>query len=114
MNRSFVTHATAPADKPVLIHMSMLQGTIQASIAQLEQAFGEPLRFLEGGGAQTSREWHIRFDDDTVATIYDWQKTALGAAPEDVLVWRIGGMKREAAELVHQAFRVAMGLKAAV
>ena len=89
-------------------HLTMLQGSIQATRTQLIKAFGEP---LQGLSSRMLNDWKIQFDDGTVATIYDWKTDPL---PDDeVYAWRIGGKTHRAVVLVHQAFRKAHGLVAA-
>ena len=86
-------------------HLTMLQGSIQATRAQLIRAFGEP---LQGLSSRVLNDWKIQFDDGTVATIYDWKTDPF---PDDEPYnWRIGGKTHRAVELVHQAFRKAHGL----
>lgn len=86
-------------------HLTMLQGTIQASLAQVIKAFGE---CRKGPSERVVHDWKIQFDDGTVATIYDWNSDPISdATPYN---WRIGGKSHRAVELVHQAFRKAHGL----
>lgn len=98
---NFHTHNQAVIDD----HLTMLQGSIQATRAQLIKAFGEP---LQGLSSRVLNDWKIQFDDGTVAAIYDWKTDPL---PDDEpYSWRIRGKNHRAVELVHQAFRKAHGL----
>lgn len=83
-----------------------LQGEMAISYASLVQLFGEP---LDGDGYKTQAEWVIRFEDGTVATIYDWKLGACyvgedeGIPPQEILSWHIGGKTLRAYELVVNA-----------
>jgi hypothetical protein len=100
---NFHTHNQAPIND----HLTMLQGSIQATRAQLIAAFGE---CRQGPSSRVAHDWKIQFADGTVATIYDWNSEPF---PEDEPYnWRIGGKAHRAVELVHQAFRKAHDLHA--
>jgi hypothetical protein len=76
-----------------------LQGYITATYSQLVELFGTP----DAGGDKTQAEWCLKFEDGTVATIYDWKESV---APELVTDWHIGGFKIQAAFLVKEAMTV--------
>lgn len=99
----FKTHNDAAIDTDY----TSLQGSIQATLGQLIKAFGRP---LIGRDMRVPREWHLKFDDGTVATIYLWKREV----PEfnDVVDFRIGGVSPLAVTRVHQAFRTSEGLRA--
>lgn len=97
----FHTHNQAAVND----HLTMLQGTIQATREQMIKTFGTP---RQGPSSRVVNDWKIQFADGTVATIYDWKSEPF---PDDEpYTWRVGGHSRRAAELVHQAFRDAHGL----
>jgi hypothetical protein len=62
-----------------------LQGKIEASYWDLVDAFGEPER---GDDYKTQAEWHLKFADGTVVSVYDWKQSV---KPQDVKTWNIGG-----------------------
>jgi len=86
-----------------------LDGYVTRTLAEMVEAFGEPHRHVEGGD-KTDAEWVLRFDDGTIATIYNYKdgKNYLGdegLAVEDIAEWHIGGLhtrRGRATELVHQ------------
>ena len=55
--------------------------------------FGKP---TDGDGYKVDAEWHIRFNDGHVATIYNWKdgknyNGPCGLDVEDITEWHIGG-----------------------
>jgi hypothetical protein len=64
-----------------------LQGYIDASYAELVAVFGEPN--CPGDNYKVSTEWCMRFEDGTVATIYDWKLTNL----YDDEMWTVSQMR---------------------
>lgn len=69
---------------------SFLQGHVNVKFDELVAVFGFP-HGLPSDGSQV--EWVVKFDDGTVATIYDWQQEA---NHWDVTEWHVGGFKRDA------------------
>ena len=85
--------------------------TIQATKAQITKAFGQPQEL----GGKVQFNWIIKFNDGTLATIYDWkQRTEI--ADTDLINWNIGGLASDASgravSAVHNAYREAHGLGA--
>jgi hypothetical protein len=78
-----------------------LQGHIETTRAKIQEAFGEPT-FYEAGDKVTV-EWGLRFEDGTIATIYDWKRYEDGA-PElyEEIQYNIGGLTEEAAARVKE------------
>lgn len=108
-NRAFITHNDA-GDEPLDITHVQLQGTIQATPAQLTAVFGRPIRHR---GSKVQFQWQLEFSDTTeVATIYSWNEPYIEPTTSDVIVWRIGGRDRGIVERVHAAFREGFGLNA--
>lgn len=67
-----------------------LQGYIKTTRGELQTLFGEPMEF--GEGSKVTTEWVIKFEDDTVVTIYDWKRYEDGAPEwDEEYVWHIGG-----------------------
>jgi len=78
-----------------------LQGYMPATYDQLIARFGQP----EGGGDKTTVEWALKFEDGTVATIYDWKEYD---TPTGLYHWHIGGKNNLAVARVTQAFKQAV------
>ena len=73
-----------------------LQGYVSTTYANLVDLFGESL----GGGDKTTAEWVLKFDDGTIATIYDWKEYS---TPLGQYEWHVGGLSRKAVALVQAA-----------
>lgn len=92
---------------------SLLNGThfiaeIKVDYHKLVEFFGNP---SEGDGHKMDAEWMILFDDDTVATIYNWKNGHNylgidGYAVEDIDLWHIGGHDQQAAENVKKVLNI--------
>ena len=80
-------------------NMTSLQGYMPARYEELVAVFGEP----DAGGDKTTVEWVLKFEDGTVATIYDWKECSTPMYEYD---WHIGGKSKKAVALVQQAFRL--------
>ena len=67
-----------------------LQGYAATTYKELVSVFGEP---DYGPGRRTGDkvtcEWGLKFEDGTVATIYDWK---LNTTPKQRYDWHIGGL----------------------
>lgn len=68
---------------------------VDVSYDSLVKIFGEPHRLC---GDKVKAEWVLKFDDGTIATIYDWKE--YDTPLEDIREWHIGGYYREAARRV--------------
>lgn len=64
-----------------------LRGTFKESYARLVEVLGEPHRIGSGDG-KIQVEWLLRFDDGTIATVYDYKEDEPSYAVED---WHVGG-----------------------
>lgn len=72
------------------LYGTSLRGYVTTTRLVLEEAFGEPEFYGEGG--KVTVEWMIRFEDGSVATIYDWKRYEEGTpAMTEVIEWNIGG-----------------------
>jgi len=81
-----------------------LQGNIVTTRANLEAVFGEPT-FYEGGGKVTV-EWGLKFEDGTLATIYDWKRYEEGKpALDEEMTYNVGGLVPEALVRVQEALK---------
>ena len=87
MRHKFITHN----DEEVCWKGSSLRGYLEATTDSVVEVFGEP---MDGDGYKTTREWHIKFEDGCVATIYDWNWTWMGSDVK--VVWHIGGATNDA------------------
>jgi hypothetical protein len=77
------------------------QGTHMTTYDDLVKAFGQPTQ--KGDGEKTTVEWVIKFNDGTVATIYDWK---YGHTPKDFTEWNIGGKcKQDYYNVIFQLMR---------
>ena len=80
---------------------TFLVGEIYCSYQYLVEILGEP----EEGTDKTDAEWLIRFEDGTVATIYNWKNgpsyTGVGSV-EDIREWNVGGHSKNAFFLVQK------------
>ena len=77
-----------------------LRGTLKASFADIVKVFGEP-HSLGSFDEKTRVGWRIRFDDDTVATIYDYKNET---PIEKLTYWSIGGFSDKAIDKIQEAF----------
>ena len=80
------------------VNGTSLQGYVPATYDQLVERFGQP----EGGGDKTTVEWCLKFEDGTVATIYDWK---VDETPTYMYNWHIGGKNKTAVTRVTQSLK---------
>ena len=81
---------------------TFLQGYITTTKADLVSVFGNPMEYDDAD--KVTIEWGIRFDDGTIATIYDWKRYELGTpADDEEMTYNIGGLSVRAVELVTKA-----------
>ena len=76
-------------------------GIIKRDYATIVKTFGEPTK----GFDKTDAEWHIRFDDGSIATIYNYKdginyNGEHGLPVEDIKEWHVGGKSIHAYYLV--------------
>jgi len=70
------------------------QGEFPATYYQLVDAFGFPDYGPDDPGAdKVTCNWSLKFEDGTVATIYDWKT---GSTPMGFYHWHIGGHSKAA------------------
>jgi hypothetical protein len=84
--------------KAVDANGTSLMGEITCSYEKLRKLFGYPER---GDGYKVDAEWSIKFEDGTIATIYNWKdgknyNGAKGKNVEDITIWHIGGHNQKA------------------
>jgi hypothetical protein len=97
-------------DENLSIDGTSLQGMMQATLAQMIHAFGQPTLGEEGD--RVLARWVIQTYEGVTITFYCWKLQQL-PAPDEVISWHIGGCKEKAREIGHQLFRHAHGLLAA-
>ena len=64
------------------------KGRIKATYYALEQKLGKPLKDRDG-----NVNWIIRFEDGTIATIYNWCNAG---SVYDLDTWHVGGFNKDA------------------
>lgn len=85
--------------KPIIISEtagSSLVGILDVSYHDLERVFGPP-HIAGSWDGKTKAEWDVKFEDGTVAAIYDY------CSPDDPVEnreWHVGGFSVEAVCLV--------------
>ena len=87
------------------INGSCLQGYITCDYDTLVEVFGEP---GDSDGYKVDAEWCLKFEDGTIATIYNWKNGknycgSRGKPVKDITDWNIGGFNGKAKERVHEA-----------
>jgi hypothetical protein len=82
---------------------SSLQGYVTTTRSALIQTFGMPTFTTDEDYEKVTTEWIIKFQDGTIATIYDWKRYEEGA-PElnEVYEWHIGGYSETAVSRVQE------------
>jgi hypothetical protein len=90
----YYTHNQLPID----INGTHVVGALSLRYEELVAAFGKP---LPGDGYKTDAEWHVRFADGTIATIYNWKNgpAYLGLSADlvnRINEWNIGGHSMDA------------------
>ena len=91
----FCTHHT----EDIPIGGTSFVGMTVAHYNVLVATFGEPMESDDYPKVQA--EWHVKFDDGTIATIYDWK--VYPNKPELIFRWHVGGHSVRALELVGKA-----------
>lgn len=79
-----------------------LQGHINCRYDDLVRSFGKP---RPGDEYKVDAEWVIKFEDGTVATVYNWKNGIAycgrdGLDVEEITEWNIGGHNKKASDLV--------------
>lgn len=79
-----------------------LKGYVRATYLDLVEVFGEPSYGPDDYELdKTTCEWHLRFEDGTLATIYDWKT---GETPTQLYSWHVGGKSMKAVDLINETF----------
>lgn len=80
------------------VNGSHLQGYIDISFDELIERLGEP---HDENGDKVQAEWALKFEDGTIATIYDYKEFR---RVENVTHWHIGGHSRDAVTAIRSLF----------
>jgi hypothetical protein len=73
-------------------------GTIDLTYNQIKNSLGEP---LNGDNDKVTTEWIVLFENDVVATIYDWKENQSPKKEPDVIYsWHIGGRNGKVLDLI--------------
>lgn len=75
-----------------------LQGEITTTFDRLVEVFGEPDYGPDDMGDKVTCEWCLKFEDGTIATIYDYK--VYGLTPRGLYAWHIGGHDGQATEWI--------------
>lgn len=78
-----------------------LQGYVTTTYDKLVKILGYPLPGSSDG--KTTCEWILEFEDNTIATIYDWK---LSSTPKNLYGWQIGGVSLKALDYVEEALNI--------
>ena len=80
-----------------------LQGSVLTTRAKLTKAFGEPMQYE---ASKITIQWGIKFEDGTIATIYDWKRYELGTPDiDEEIIYNIGGYDPKAVTNVTDALK---------
>lgn len=99
---NYLTHNDESID--VDVNGTCLQGYITAKYQDLVAAFGKP---TPSDGYKSDAEWEIKFENGTVATVYNWKngrnyKGNDGLDVEYITQWNIGGFDDTVVGLVER------------
>ena len=78
-------------------NMTSYKGKVNITYAELVEIFGAPDRGPHDLGDKVTCNWELKFDDGTVATIYDWK---MSDTPMGEYEWHIGGHSLTAVDRV--------------
>jgi len=86
-----------------------LQGYLNCDYQTLIEVFGHPLH-SGFDNYKTDAEWHVRFADQSVATIYNWKNgyNYLGTAghpTEKIRDWNVGGFDKHSVDRIKSAIK---------
>ena len=80
-----------------------LQGSVLTTRAKLTETFGEPVHYE---ASKITLQWGVKFDDGTIATIYDWKRYELGTPDiDEEIIYNIGGLDLGAVRNVKEALK---------
>jgi hypothetical protein len=86
------------------VNFTSLRGWMDATLDELIQTFGEPCLNNPSEDEKVNYEWLLKFEDGTIATIYDWKRyTNEPLKGNEMYRWYIGGYEMKALERVKEA-----------
>jgi len=85
------------------INMSGLRGYVGTTFKELCEVFGPPDYGPQADMDKTTCEWRLKFEDGTVASIYDYKTNR---TPMMGYEWHIGGYDDRAVELVQECINM--------
>jgi hypothetical protein len=98
-----VTHEESfTNDRDISVNGTSLMGEVEVYYNDLVTTFGEPTFGPGDDLDKVTCEWNLRFDDGTVATIYDWK---MPETPMGLYRWHIGGRDYKAVDKVRNTLR---------
>jgi len=89
------------------INDTHLQGNVGATYHELVEIFGEPTRYEpDEYENKIDALWAIKFEDGTVATIYNYKNGlnylgAVGKRVSEISMWNVGGLDERAVTMVN-------------
>ena len=83
--------------RDISVNGTSYKGSVKTFYSDLVDAFGEPTFDFKDDLDKVNCEWNLRFDDGTVATIYDWK---MSEVPMGLYDWHIGGRDYKAVDKV--------------
>jgi hypothetical protein len=81
-----------------------LQGYVTTTLREISAVFGEPTFYYPGD--KVTVEWGIKFEDGTIATIYDWKRYEDAPEADEVIEYHIGGNSSAAVNAVSDALKI--------
>ena len=80
------------------------QGEVTTTLRHLLETFGNPDIEEPSEWDKVGYEWMLKFEDGTIATVYDWKRyTRVPLKDNEVFTFNIGGHKPEAVSRVLEA-----------
>ncbi len=96
-------------EEPIDINGTHLQVRIKADYTELTALFGLPEE-RTGFTYKIDWSWSIKFDDGTIATIYNWKSGPNyghnDVTARDITIWNVGGHSMDAGSLVNKVLGV--------
>jgi len=82
---------------------SSLQGYITVNYSKLKSLFGTPMK---GDEYKTDAEWVVKFNDGTIATIYNYKdgknyNGSKGTPKTKITNWHVGGFDKRAFDMIN-------------
>jgi hypothetical protein len=102
MTKPYVTHN----DQPININGTHgLARLSNLSYHRIVEMFGEPSEDFDD--YKSDAAWSIKFDDDEIATIYNWKNGRNYCGPdapikEEITIWNVGGKTQDVVLRLHQ------------